>query len=463
MTAMNSDNTHPDSHASDGTAYRNFARRRARLMDEMAARGGGVAIHLAAPLRMRNRDTEYPYRFDSHFWYLSGFPEPAAALALVVHGQRRESILFCRAREPEREVWEGMRYGPEQAQSVFGFDRAHNIEQLDEIAPDLLADAPALYFSFESELSGRAERWLAVVRGRARAGTQAPGSVHDLLALVDTMRLVKDDSEIETMRRAARISALAHARAMRACRPGLREYELEAELLHEFRRHGAQSPAYGSIVAAGANACVLHYPAGDGVLADGELCLIDAGCEVDGYASDVTRTFPVSGSFGGEQRAVYEIVLAAQLAAIEAVRPGATFNAPHEAALRVLVQGLIDLQLLAGSLDGALESGSYRQFYMHRTGHWLGLDVHDVGDYRSGTTPATGQRGWRQLAPGMALTVEPGLYLRAADNVPARLQGIGIRIEDDVVVTPSGCEVLSAEAPRTIADIEALMRSASKR
>ncbi len=440
----------------------NFCRRRARLMDAIAARGGGVAIHLTAPQLLRSRDTEHPYRFDSHFWYLTGFPEPCAAFALVVMGERRESILFCRPREPEREMWDGRRFGPEQAQSLFGFDRAHNIDQLDEIVPDLLADAPALFCALGelgSELSNRIERWLGNVRARARAGTQAPGSVHDLLALVDEMRLVKDASEIETMRRAARISAQAHARAMRACRPGLREYEIEAELLYEFRRQGAQSPAYGSIVAAGANACVLHYPAGDGALSNGDLCLIDAGCEVDGYASDLTRTFPVGGRFSGEQGAVYGIVLEAQRAAIAAVRPGAPFNAPHDAATRILVQGMIDLELLKGSVDGALESGSYRQFYMHRTSHWLGLDVHDVGNYRSGPAPASGERAWRTLAPGMALTVEPGLYLRAAENVPARLQGIGIRIEDDVVVTESGCEVLTVDAPKAVAEIEALMRA----
>jgi len=273
------------------------------------------------------------------------------------------------------------------------------------------------------------------------------------------MRLVKDAAEIATMRRAAQISAGAHVRMMRTCHGGLREYELEAELLHEFRRHGAQSPAYTSIVATGPNACVLHYPAGNARLADGHLCLVDAGCEVDGYAADLTRTLPVNGRFSGEQRAIYELVLAAQHAALGCVRPGAAFNEPHEAATRVLVQGLIDLGLLNGSADGVIEAGAHRQFYMHRTSHWLGLDVHDVGDYReSGPAPEAGERAWRRLVPGMAMTVEPGIYLRPADNVPERFHNIGVRIEDDVIVTASGHEVLTHAAPKHPDDIEAVMR-----
>jgi Xaa-Pro aminopeptidase len=298
------------------------------------------------------------------------------------------------------------------------------------------------------------------VRAAERTGVRAPAMAVDLHTIVDEMRLVKDDAEIATMRRAAEIAAGAHQRAMRACRPGLREYHLEAELLHEFRTQGAQGPSYNAIVAAGANACVLHYRAGDTELRDGELCLIDAGCELDGYASDVTRTFPVGGRFSAAQRDVYEIVLAAQHAAFAAVKPGNPFNAPHDAAVRVLAQGLIDLGLLQGSLDSTIESGAYRQFYMHRTGHWLGLDVHDVGDYRAPAPDATpaGERPWRPLQPGMVVTVEPGLYLRAADNVPPGLQNIGIRIEDDVLVAPAGHSVLSAGAPTGAADIEALVR-----
>lgn len=438
-----------------------FRARRARLLDAMAAQGGGVAIHLTAPERPRNRDAEYPYRFDSHFWYLTGFGEPGAALVLIATGARREAWLFCRPKDEAREIWDGPRWGPEAAREAFGVDAAHPIASLDEQMPGLLADAPALFCTLpgEAEFGARVQRWLDAVRARSRAGIRAPTAMVDLLALVDEMRLVKDANEVATMRRAAAISTAAHARLMRACRPGLHEYELEAELLYEFRRRGAQSPAYPAIVATGANACVLHYPAGNARLEAGQLCLVDAGCELDGYASDITRTFPVDGRFGGEQRAVYDVVLAAQQAAFAEARPGATFNAPHDAATRVLAQGLIDLGLLEGTLDGVIESGSYRQFYMHRTSHWLGLDVHDVGDYRAPGPAADGsERAWRPLAPGMTLTVEPGLYLRPADNVPERFHHIGVRIEDDVLITDGGHEVLTQALPRRADDIEALMR-----
>lgn len=435
--------------------------RRARLLQAIAERGGGVAVHFTAPERVRNRDSEYPYRFDSAFWYLTGFAEPDSALVLVAHGGRREAILFCREKHEERELWDGYRYGPELAQSAFGFDAAHPIERMDEIVPGLLADSPALYYTLgaSAELDARVQHWLHRVRAEARTGRLAPASAHDLAQLVDEMRLVKDAGELDTMRRAARISAAAHARAMRTCRPGMREYEIEAELLHEFRRQGAQSPAYTSIVAAGANTCVLHYPAGHAEARDGDLVLIDAACEVDGYAADITRTFPANGRFSPEQRAVYDVVLAAQLAAIERIRPGEEHVAAHDAATRVLAQGLIDLGLLSGSLDGTLESKAYRQFFMHRTGHWLGLDVHDVGDYREPGAPREGsERPWRRLRPGMVTTVEPGLYIRPAPNVNERFHHIGIRIEDDVAVTEDGAEVLSADAPKAPDDIEGLMR-----
>jgi Xaa-Pro aminopeptidase len=291
------------------------------------------------------------------------------------------------------------------------------------------------------------------VRGKARNGVHAPGEFVDLDHILHEMRLFKGPEEIRLMKRAAKISAQAHRRAMQVCRPGMMEYEIEAELLHEFRRNGAQFPAYSPIVAGGANACVLHYVANDAPLHGGDLLLIDAGCELDGYASDLTRTFPVSGRFSGPQREVYEIVLAAQRAAMATVKPGASWIAPHDAAVRVLAQGMLDLKLVSGSLDAVLEKETYKRFYMHRTGHWLGLDVHDAGDYRRG-----GQ--WRPLAPGMTLTVEPGLYVRAADDVPERLRNIGVRIEDDVLVTAQGCEVLTAEAPKLVDDIEALMRDA---
>ena len=435
--------------------------RRARVLDAMVERGGGVAIHANAPERYRNRDSECPYRFDSHFWYLTGFAEPGSALVLIAHNGSRRSVLFCREKNEEREIWDGFRYGPEAAQSAFGFDESLPIERLDEQIPALLADCPALFYHLGvgPDFDARVHRWLAQTRAQARSGRRAPATAHDLAAIVDEMRLVKDDGEIATMRRAARISAAAHLRAMRTCRIGMREYEIEAELLHEFRRQGAQSPAYPAIVAAGGNACVLHYPAGNAELNDGELCLIDAACEVDGYAADVTRTFPVNGRFSAEQRAVYDVVLAAQLAAVAVVRPGNTFGEPHVAATRVLTQGLVDLGLLAGSVDAAIEFGAYRQFFMHKTGHWLGLDVHDVGDYReAGPAPEGRERAYRRLVPGMVTTVEPGLYIRPAPNVDERFHHIGIRIEDDVAVTATGCEVLSGDAPKHPQEIEAVMR-----
>jgi Xaa-Pro aminopeptidase len=296
-------------------------------------------------------------------------------------------------------------------------------------------------------------QWLNAVRARTRAGVAAPERIQDVRAALDEMRLLKEPGEVALMRRSARIAAAAHRRAMRATRPGRHEYEIEAELCYEFRRGGAQFPAYWPIVAGGANACILHYVSNDAPLSDGELLLIDAGCELDGYASDITRTFPVNGRFSAAQREVYDVVLAAQLAAIAAVRPGNPWNAPHDAALRVLARGMLDLGLLRGSLDEVLEKETYKRFYMHRTGHWLGLDVHDAGEYKR-----DGQ--WRSLQPGMALTVEPGLYIRGADDVPQRLRDIGVRIEDDVVVTPGGCEVLTGEAPKAPADVEALMRDA---
>ena len=428
-----------------------YANRRRRLAEAI---GVGVAVVPTAPERVRNRDSHYPYRFDSHFYYLSGFTEPEAALVLLPG----KSILFCRSRNEEREIWEGFRYGPEAARERFGFDEAHPIGKLDEEMTRLLENQPALYYPMgaDPEWDARAIRWLNVVRARVRAGIAAPERVHDVRAVIDDMRLVKDAHETRLMRRAARIAAQAHRRAMQRARPGRFEYEVEAELLYEFRRGGAQFPAYSPIVAGGANACVLHYVFNDAPLHDGDLLLIDAGCELDGYASDLTRTYPVNGRFSAAQREVYEIVLAAQRAALESVRPGKAWNDPHDAAVKVLAQGMLDLKLLSGDLQEILEKETYKRFYMHRTGHWLGLDVHDAGDYKR-------QGNWRALAPGMTLTVEPGLYIRAADDVPERLRNIGIRIEDDVAVADAGCEVLTAEAPKAIADIEALMRDARGR
>ncbi len=425
-----------------------YQRRRARLV---AAMRGGVAIVPTAPERARNRDSHYPFRFDSYFYYLTGFREPEAVLVIVA-GASPKSILFCCDKDPEREVWDGFRYGPEAARSACGMDEAHSITKLDALMPDLIADRGILYCHLGADAAwdARVLGWVNQVRSRARSGVAAPGEIGDVHALLDEMRLIKGPEELAVMRRAAAIAAGAHRRAMRAARPGRAEYEIEAELLHEFRRHGAQAPAYPPIVAAGERACVLHYVSNDGTLKDGELLLIDAGCELDGYASDVTRTFPVNGRFSGPQREIYQLVLAAQAAAIAAVKPGNAWDAPHRTAVRVLAQGLIDLRLLAGSVNEAVETEAYRKFYMHRTGHWLGLDVHDAGDYKH-----AGE--WRVLEPGMVLTVEPGCYLRAGEGVPEHFAGIGVRIEDDVLVTGAGSEVLTAAAPKSIADIEALV------
>ena len=412
----------------------------------------GVAVVRTAPERARNRDSSYPFRFDSYFYYLSGFPEPEAVLVLVA-GAKAKSMLFCREKSPEREVWDGFRYGPDQAREIFGFDEAHPISELDELMPQLLADQPAIFCDVGSDgdWDSRVIGWINKVRAQVRSGVTAPAEICDIRLFLDDMRLIKDAHELGTMRRAAAISTEAHRRAMRATRPGLREYEIEAEIVHEFRRRGAQAPAYTPIVAGGANSCVLHYVQNDAMLKDGDLLLIDAGCELDGYASDITRTFPVGGKFAGPQRDIYEMVLAAQAAAIAEVKPGAEWENPHNAAVKVLAQGMLDLGLCKGTVDSAIESGDYRRFFMHRTGHWLGLDVHDAGDYKRNGK-------WVDLKPGMVLTVEPGCYVRPGEGVPEKFWNIGVRIEDDALVTGSGCEIITAAAPKKIEDIESLMR-----
>jgi Xaa-Pro aminopeptidase len=433
------------------TDFRNvFAPRRARLASIIKS---GVAVVPTAPEQLRNRDAHYPYRYDSYFYYLSGFPEPEAVMVLIA-GATPRSILFCRDKDLEREIWDGFRFGPAAAREQFAFDECFSIAELDTRLPQLLADQPVLYSHLGGDAAwdARVLGWVNAVRAQVRSGVLAPAAIHDLHGLLDEMRVVKDDHELATMRRAAEISTAAHARAMRAAAAGARhEYEIEAELLHEFRRGGAQAPAYTPIVAAGANACVLHYVSNAAPLNQGDLLLIDAGCEFDGYASDITRTFPVSGRYSPAQRDVYEVVLAAQAAAMAATRPGVRWNEPHDAAVRVLAQGMIDFGLCQGSLDKVLEAGDYRRFYMHRTGHWLGLDVHDAGDYKC-------DGDWRQLEPGMVLTVEPGFYIRPGEGVPAHFENIGIRIEDDLLVTAAGYENLTAAAPKSVSDIESLMR-----
>lgn len=428
--------------------YQSHAERRTRLMQQM---GQGIAILPTAPEVVRNADNHYPYRADSHFLYLTGFAEPQAVL--VLDAGTGKSILFCREKNLEREVWEGFRFGPDGAREAFGFDEAYPLSELDARLPDLLSGQKSLWWNIgrNAGFDVRVNGWLDAVRQRYRSGEQPPALYHDLLVLLDEMRMIKDAGERATLRRAGQISAQGHIQAMRATRPGMMEYQVEAEILHTFIRNGARYPSYESIVAGGANACTLHYAANNARLNDGDLLLIDAGCELNGYAGDITRTFPVNGKFSPAQRDVYEIVLAAELAGIAAVKPGALWNEPGDAALKVLVQGMLDLKLLNGSVDGVIESGAFRQFYMHGIGHMIGLDVHDVGQRKLG-----GQ--WRSYQPGMCTTIEPGLYIRPAQNVPPALHNIGIRIEDDVLVTETGHEVYTADVPKEIDAIEILMQ-----
>ena len=445
-----------------------YQQRRDALAKQMLSKtGGGIAVISTAPELARNRDSEFPYRHDSDFFYLCGFEEPGATLVLkVASNGGLETHLFCKPKDPEREIWDGIRLGPEAAPEILGVEFAHSNQTLDQKLSELLADQEAIYIRLaeSAEADRRLRHWMKQVRGQARSGINPPSQLHDVETLIHEMRLFKDAHEIDIMRKAAAISARAHVRAMQMCKPGMREYQLEAELLHEFRNSGAQSVAYNSIVAGGENSCILHYRAGATELRSGELCLIDAGCELDGYASDITRTFPVNGKFTGPQRALYDITLAAQEAAVAMTKPGNTFMQPHEAAVRVLTQGLLDEKLLKlaelGSLENAIESGAYRRFYMHRTSHWLGMDVHDVGSYREPIdNPSKEDKPWRILQSGMVITVEPGLYIRPADDIDDAYWNIGIRIEDDAVINNSGCELISRGVPVKADEIEALMKS----
>ncbi|MCB2040749.1 MAG: aminopeptidase P N-terminal domain-containing protein [Rhodoferax sp.] len=453
--------------------------RRAALAAQLGPRG--IAIIPTAPERQRNRDSDYLFRHDSYFYYLTGFTEPQAWLVITGDGK---STLFCQPKDMEREIWDGYRLGPADAPARLGVDAAFSVAELDAQLPRLIDGRDVVWYPFgiHSRLETRVDQWLSSLRARVRFGALCPDQQRDLCSLLDEMRLIKDASEQDTMRRAARISAGAHIRAMqlsaRMLREGqdVREYHLDAELLHEFRRHGSQYPAYGSIVAAGANACVLHYRADAAPIRDGELVLIDAGCELDGYASDITRTFPANGRFTGPQRELYDLVLASQQAAVDATRAGARFTDPHDASVKVLAQGMLDLGLLdrqkVGTLQDVIDKRSYFQFYMHRTGHWLGMDVHDCGGYLepgelgqaserkdalSGETIVN--RPARILRPGMVLTIEPGIYVRPAPGVPEQFHNIGIRIEDDAIVTDDGCELITRAVPVDGADIEALMRA----
>lgn len=417
-----------------------------------------ILVLPAAPERIRNNDSHYPYRQDSDFWYLTGFGEPEAVLVLVPGRKHGEALLFCRERDPEREAWDGPRAGQEGAIGAFGMDDAYPIADMDEILPGLIEGRTRVYYHFgrDAEFDLKLIGWVNRVRAQIKQGAQPPHEFLELGHLLHDLRLYKSRDEVRLMRRAAEIAAEAHVRAMRVARPGLYEYEIEAELQHGFRRHNAVA-AYQPIVGAGANACVLHYRANSARLAPGDLLLIDAGAEYEGYASDITRTFPVDGRFSPAQRAIYDLVLQAQGAAIAVARPGASWIAPHEAAVATLTEGLLRLGLLKGTLAHCMKEQSYRRFYMHKTGHWLGLDVHDVGDYR-----VDGE--FRLLEPGMVFTVEPGLYIApGSKGVAARWQGIGVRIEDDVLITADGNEVLTAAAPKQIDQIEALMSGSRAR
>jgi Xaa-Pro aminopeptidase len=429
-----------------------FARRRRQLMRIMGR--DSIAILPAAPERLRNNDTAYAYRQDSDFQYLTGFPEPEAVAVMVPGREQGEYLLFVRDRDPARETWDGRRAGPDGATRDHGADDAFPIADIDEILPGLMENRAKVFYTVGAhrDFDQRVVGWVNGLRAQAKHGRHPPHEIVALEHFLHDMRLFKSRAEVELMRESARIAARAHQRAMRFCRPGREEYEVAAELRHEFHRANADI-SYLPIVGGGANGCILHYVENAAPLVDGDLVLIDAGCEYQYYASDITRTLPVNGRFTPEQRAVYDVVLDANLAAIATVRPGAHWNEPHEAAVQCLTQGLVKLGLLKGRVAALIKAQAYRRFYMHRTGHWLGMDVHDVGDYKVGDQ-------WRVLEPGMVLTIEPGLYIGHGKGIPRRLQNIGVRIEDDVLVTRDGCEVLTSGVTKDPGEIEAIMAKA---
>ncbi len=447
---------HPDqaagvNKASAADCYVQAKKRRRALMGKLGKKS--IALLSAAPQRTRSNDTEYPYRQDSDFYYLTCFTEDDAVLALIPGRKQGEVVLFCQPKDKTKELWTGILTGPEQARARLLLDEAYPISMIDEILPSLMDGCERVYYCMEREpaFDKRVSGWVQNIRSRVRMGARAPQEFVMLDPLLHEMRLFKSKSEIALMQTAADISARAHKRAMLAAREGRHEYHLEAELLHEFMMSGSRAPAYNSIVAAGANACILHYIENREPLRDGDLVLIDAGCEYDYYAADITRTFPVSGQFSKEQKALYDIVLKAQLEAIAVTRPGVPWDEPHHVTVRVITAGLVELGLLKGDPGKLIETGAYRDFYMHRAGHWLGIDVHDVGSYQRNDKP-------RRLEPGMVMTVEPGIYV-SPDNhkVAKKWRGIGIRIEDDVLVTKTGNKVLSDGVPKTTGEIESLM------
>lgn len=435
--------------------FREMKQRRKELMAQMEP--NSIALLTAATPSIRNNDAEYPYRQNSDFYYLTGLQEQDALLALIPGRKHGEVVLFCQEKNKEKELWTGVLMGPEVASRELEVDDAYPIADIDDILPGLIEGRDRVYYSMgkDDQFDNRVMDWVKIIRGKVKQGAHPPGEFLVLDHLLHELRLMKSTVEIGHMEQAAKISAEGHRRAMAACRPGMKEYELEAELLYAFTRGGSRAPAYSSIVAAGDNACILHYNNNDAEIKDGDLVLIDAGCEYEYYASDITRTFPANGKFSPEQKAIYEIVLHAQQAAIETVRPGAAWDEPHNESVKVITQGLIKLGLLSGRPSQLIKSEAYKDFYMHRVGHWIGMDVHDVGDYKI-------DNKWRLLEPGMVTTIEPGIYI-APDNkkVAKRWRGIGIRIEDDVLVTRRGHKVLSTGIPKTVSEIESFMAASA--
>lgn len=428
-----------------------FQQRRQDLMNQMEP--NSIAILASANSILRNGDSEYRYRQNSDMYYLTGFTEAQSVLVLIPGREQGQCLLFCQEKDPLKELWNGKLLGPEAAIAQLGMDDAFPITDIDDILPGLLEGRERVYYAMgkDEAFDHRVMEWVKVIRKKVRSGAHPPGEFLVLDHLLHEMRLIKSRAELDVMRESGQIAVRAHKRAMQVCKPGLFEYQVEAEFMHEFFRAGCRAPAYTSIVAGGANACILHYTENDQRLEAGELLLIDAGCEFEYYASDITRTFPVNGKFSPEQKAIYELVLKSQLAAIETVKPGNHWDDPHNMTVKVLTEGLVELGLLKGNTDELIESGAYKDFYMHRAGHWLGMDVHDVGDYKI-------EGKWRQLEPGMVMTVEPGLYVAPDNmNVEARWRGIGVRIEDDVAVTRNGYEVLTSGLPKTVQEIESFM------
>ena len=431
----------------------NFKERRSELSQKIEE--DSAIIVYSAPVKTRISDTDYLYRQDSNFYYLSGYEEPESMLLIRPNAQENNFIIFCRDRDALREQWDGFRSGQEGAVEKYGANQAYSISDVDKLMPELLEGVKNIYFSMSSPcgLDHKINNWVDQIRSNTRAGAEAPQNLLSLDTLLHEMRLIKSDKEIEVMKRAGEITAEAHIRAMQAVKPGMYEYQLEAEYLYAFNKNGARSPAYNSIVGGGNNACILHYVENNSELLDGDLVLVDAGCEYQYYASDVTRTFPVNGVFSQEQKEIYSIVQEAHTQSMDLLQLGNKWNLVHEKSIEVIVEGLISLGLLKGSKEEIIESGEYFRFYMHRIGHWLGMDVHDVGSYKK-------DGDWRELEPGMVMTIEPGIYiLDSLDGVDEKWKGIGVRIEDDVLVTNDGYEVLTPGIPRTIEEIESVMQS----